>query len=257
MHLPISKMAHWRIGFNIIFFTAIFLSPLSVFASATDGTIDVNNKFAWGDQIGWVNFGTAGGNVHVTDPGLTGYAWSSNYGWINLAPAHAGVANTCSGVLSGYGWGENVGYVNFGGVSISASGKFTGTAVAPGGLGSITFDCKNCSVTTDWRYCGSRGGGSTPPGGSGGSSGGGGGGTGYPATGTLPTPILGPPAKSGCEAEYAIGDFNCDGRVDIVDLSIILYYYQRSGASVARYDLNRNGTVDFPDISIMMYHWTG
>jgi hypothetical protein len=230
-----------------------------VSASTTDGTIDSTNKYAWGNNLGWVNFGTAGGNVHVTSAGLTGYAWSANYGWINLAPAQAGVSNTCTGALTGYGRGQNVGYVNFGGVSINASGKFAGTAVVSGGggLGSLTFDCINCNVTTDWRYCSSGSGG----GGSGGSGGGGGtgGGTGYFGTSTIPvaTSPYTPPTGSYCDAQARIGDFNCDGRIDLIDLSIFLYYYGRADAGIARYDLNRNGIVDFPDISILMYHWTG
>jgi len=239
-------------------FAAILL-PFLVFASATDGTIDSTNKYAWGDSLGWLNFGTSGGNVHVTKASITGYIWSENYGWINLAPSSAGVTNSCTGALSGYAWSENVGYVNFGGVSIDASGKFSGQAVAPGNLGKINFDCSNCDVTTDWRAsvaCASGGGGGSPGGGGGG---GGGGGTGYFVTGTVPvaTSPYNPPVSSYCDAQAKIGDFNCDGRVNIIDLSIFLYYYARSDSGAARYDLNRDGTVDFPDISIMMYHWTG
>lgn len=246
--------------FFFLLFASFFLLP-SARASTTDGTIDSTNKFAWGNDLGWVNFGTSGGNVHVTSAGLTGYAWSANYGWIDLAPLQAGVSNTCTGALSGYGWGQNVGYVNFGGVTINSSGKFIGTAVVSGGgsgdtnLGSISFDCTNCNVTTDWRYCSSGSGGG---GGSGGS--GGGGGTGYyngTGTITVATSPYTPPVGSYCDAQARIGDFNCDGRVNLVDLSIFLYYYHRADTGASRYDLNRNGTVDFPDISILMYHWTG
>jgi len=244
---------------------AIFLFlPLLALASGSDGTIDSTNKFAWGDYLGWVNFGTAGGNVHVTKNGLTGYAWSSNYGWINLAPPHAGVTNSCTGQLGGYGWGENTGYVNFSGVSIDSSGRFNGTAVAPAGLGGVSFDCAHCNVQTDWRAsvaCASGGGG----GGGGGGGSGGGGGTGYYNTTTIPTTPTNPtstpqppvPQTNYCSEQAKIGDFNCDGKVDFVDLSIFLYYYNQSGSNSSRYDLNHNGTVDFPDVSIIMYHWTG
>jgi hypothetical protein len=51
-------------------------------------------------------------------------------------------------------------------------------------------------------------------------------------------------------------DFNGNGACGIADLSILLYYYGKSGSSVVRYDLSRNGTVDFPDISILFYYWT-
>ncbi len=97
---------------------------------------------------------------------------------------------------------------------------------------------------------------SPPPSGGGGSnSGGGGGGAGYYAppagTSTLRTaPPLLPPA-------FQAADFNGDNRIDIVDLSILLYYYWRSDAAALRYDLNHDGVVDFPDVSILMYYWTG
>lgn len=216
------------------------------FASSTDGTIDVNQKYAWGDTLGWLNFGTSGGNVHVTDAALTGYVWSENFGWIHLNPSKSGVLNDGNGHLSGDGWGTNTGYVSFSGVTINSSGKFTGTAVGSV-AGNISFDCPGCNVVTDWRPQSSRGGG----GGGGGTGGGGivsagGGGTGYPGLGPLP----GAPA-----ACVRTADFNHDGRVDIIDLSILLYYYGRSGPSICPYDLNGNGTVDFPDISILMYYW--
>jgi hypothetical protein len=54
------------------------------FASITDGTIDSTYKYAWGENIGWINFGTTQGNVHITDSEMTGYAWGENIGWISL-----------------------------------------------------------------------------------------------------------------------------------------------------------------------------
>src|SRR5437867_2687672 len=74
-------------------------------AQATDGTIDSTFKYAWGENIGWLNFGTTGGNIKVTDAALSGYIWSENFGWINLNPTFGGVTNNGSGVLSGYAWG--------------------------------------------------------------------------------------------------------------------------------------------------------
>lgn len=51
-------------------------------------------------------------------------------------------------------------------------------------------------------------------------------------------------------------DFNDDGECGIADLSILLFYYGRSGPAIARYDLSKNNIVDFPDISILFYYWT-
>jgi len=137
---------------GIVFFIVLIGLVLSVnfaFASSTDGTIDSTYKYAWGENIGWVNFGTSNGNVHVTDSGLSGYALSENVGWINLN----NVANDGQGNLSGYAWGENVGWINFaptnGGVVINSSGEFTGSALGEN-IGWIIFN-GDYKVKTDWR----------------------------------------------------------------------------------------------------------
>jgi hypothetical protein len=66
----------------------------------------------------------------------------------------------------------------------------------------------------------------------------------------LPTPPpLIPPV-------FQMFDLNGDYRIDIVDLSILLYYYERSDDAALRCDFNKNGVVDFSDVSIMMYYWT-
>lgn len=51
-----------------------------------------------------------------------------------------------------------------------------------------------------------------------------------------------------------IGDLNCDGRVNLVDFSIMLYWWKKPNIIA---DLNANGVVDLPDFSIMLYWWTG
>lgn len=51
-------------------------------------------------------------------------------------------------------------------------------------------------------------------------------------------------------------DLSGDCRVDLIDLSILLYYYEEAGPTIARYDFNENGRVDFPDISVLMFYWT-
>jgi hypothetical protein len=131
-------------------FIGIFLNSNIVFASTTDGTIDSTYKYAWGENIGWINFGCSNCNVHITDSTLTGYAWSDNYGWINLNPTTSGVKNNNEGTLSGYAWGEKLGWINFNGATINSSGVFAGSASGDNS-GQISFDCTNCSVKTDWR----------------------------------------------------------------------------------------------------------
>jgi len=52
------------------------------------------------------------------------------------------------------------------------------------------------------------------------------------------------------------GDFNCDGKVGFVDLSILLYHFEQPRIRAALYDLNSDGIVDIADISILFYFWT-
>jgi len=214
--------------------------PFVAFASQTNGTIDPAHAYAWGDDVGWVNFGTTGGNVTITDSALTGYAWSSNFGWIDLAPTQAGVTNDGNGTLGGYAWNENIGWINFSGVTINNSGMFAGVATTAD-EGTINFNCSECIVTTDWRPASVRNGSSTAP-----VSGGGGGGGSAISSSSIPY-----------SANCGMADFNCDGRVNLIDLSILLSHYGQSVSANSPYDLDRSGTIDFPDISILMYYWTG
>lgn len=58
----------------------------------------------------------------------------------------------------------------------------------------------------------------------------------------------------GEEGVCAGADLNQDGKVNITDFSILLYYW---GTNNACADQNHNGSVDLIDFSIMMYNWTG
>ena len=116
------------------------------------GNIDTIKKWAWGTNVGWVNFapvvgvdGSHGATVQADH--LEGYAWGESIGWIRLGTHTGGGAysysntsatnygvnrNQASGVLSGYAWGSNVGWIKFnpanGGVTIAAAGSFDGYA---------------------------------------------------------------------------------------------------------------------------------
>jgi len=150
----------------IILAVGAFFLPLAVEASGTSGTIDSTYKYAWGEKIGWINFGAANGGVSITDSAITGYAWSANYGWINLAPAGSGVKNDGEGNLSGSAWGEDIGWITFDGVKIGTNGEFTGYATTTN-LGVVNFNCNNphiantCAssdfkIKTDWRPISAR-----------------------------------------------------------------------------------------------------
>ncbi|MCJ7622564.1 MAG: class F sortase [Anaerolineaceae bacterium] len=111
------------------------------------GGIDPTDKWAWGTNIGWINFAPTHGSVTAYDDHLEGYVWGENIGWIRLGSYARGSSHTYandaadtygvnhngSGVLSGYAWGTNVGWINFnpthGGVTINPStGSFDGYA---------------------------------------------------------------------------------------------------------------------------------
>jgi hypothetical protein len=103
---------------------------------------DDGSKYAYGENIGWLNLGTRDGDVVVADANLTGYVWAENIGWVNLAPNYAdpnvGIKNDGTGLLTGYAWGENVGWINFNprvpgdpnhyGVTVNTEGNFDGWA---------------------------------------------------------------------------------------------------------------------------------
>lgn len=50
-------------------------------------------------------------------------------------------------------------------------------------------------------------------------------------------------------------NFNGDGRVGILDLSILLYYIDHPPSPLGMYDLNEDGILDFLDISVLFYYW--
>jgi len=104
--------------------------------------VDPNNtgaQYAWGENIGWVNFEPSQGpGVTISNGGATGYAWGENVGWINLNCRNnsATCATTKSyGIvrdgtkLGGYAWGENIGWISF------SCGNKPSTCAATGNYG--------------------------------------------------------------------------------------------------------------------------
>src|ERR1017187_3111703 len=91
-------------------------------------TIDAINRYAYGANIGWMDWYADGANGAVIGAYVcSGYIYSANVGWINLgsgSPANQiqyqnnsaadfGVNQDGLGKLSGYAWGANIGWVNF------------------------------------------------------------------------------------------------------------------------------------------------
>lgn len=78
------------------------------------------------------------------------------------------------------------------------------------------------------------------------SSGGGGGGGG----GVYISPPPLPPKPT-----LPTGDFNGDGFINFRDLSILLYWFSKTGPEITSYDLNGDKKINFVDVSILLYRW--
>ncbi len=144
------------------FLLALLLALLAVGVAYAAANIDGTNKWAYGTNIGWLNFAPShGGGVTVYTDHLEGYVWAENIGWIRLnsdgTPPYANDSasnygvnyNNTTGELSGYAWGTNIGWINFnpthGGVTINTTtGDFDGYAWGEN-VGWIHF--KNTSGT--------------------------------------------------------------------------------------------------------------
>ncbi len=114
-----------KMGLILVLFWV--LSSLQSVWAAT-GSIHTDQKWAWSENAGWVNFRPWHGGIALHGSGaqayLTGYAWTENTGWIKLGSDGIGpYGNTTSGdwgvnadgdgKLSGYAWSENAGWINF------------------------------------------------------------------------------------------------------------------------------------------------
>ena len=73
---------------------AVMVLRLVAVAQAAGGNIDAVDKWAWGTNVGWINFAPTHGGVTVYDDHLEGYAWGENIGWIRLGTYEGGDAHT-------------------------------------------------------------------------------------------------------------------------------------------------------------------
>lgn len=72
-----------------------------------------------------------------------------------------------------------------------------------------------------------------------------------PFSQTLSFSVLAPVAV--CQG----ADLNFDGEVNIIDFSILLYFWHSTSPENICVDINQDGIVDLVDFSIIMYYWTG
>ncbi|MBU0491492.1 MAG: hypothetical protein KKA73_05175 [Chloroflexi bacterium] len=148
----------------------VLLAGLALCLASVAQAAGNTSGYAWGANVGWINFNPTDGGVTVYSDHLEGYTWGENIGWIRLGSYESGGAHTYandaadtygvnrdgSGNLSGYAWGTNVGWISFdptgGGVTIDPStGEIDGYAWGEN-VGWIHF--KNASpeygVVTTW-----------------------------------------------------------------------------------------------------------
>lgn len=80
---------------------------------------------------------------------------------------------------------------------------------------------------------------------------GGGGGGGGIAPEVLPKPVKPKPS------DRIISRLDCNGdkRINLVDLSCLLYYADKTGPIIEPYDFNSDSVVDLIDVSILLYYW--
>lgn len=112
----------------------LLLLLLTTTAGALDAatTISGTNRFAFGANVGWINFRpdqpASPNGIVFGEYFLSGFAFGANFGWIdfgdgtptngiryqNIGASDFGVNHDGAGNLSGFAFGANVGWINFG-----------------------------------------------------------------------------------------------------------------------------------------------
>ena len=134
---------------RVMRWAVVALLAVTLAAWAGDTGTDPAHKYAWGENVGWLNAHSDHHTVtiHYSEGiggWLTGHLWAENIGWIVMgSPGGGPFANTTAdnwgvnlaggGKLSGYAWGENVGWINFDHAHCDAAinpanGEFSGHA---------------------------------------------------------------------------------------------------------------------------------
>ena len=104
----------------------LVIGSLASVSAAT--TINPANKYAWGANVGWLDWrGDTSNGAVIGEYVCSGYVYAANVGWINLgsgSPTNGiyyqnlsandfGVNQDGLGNLRGYAWGANIGWINF------------------------------------------------------------------------------------------------------------------------------------------------
>jgi len=102
----------------------LFVLNIIITTYAFSSNIDHQEKYAWSENIGWINFRPDNNGLTIYDNYIKGYFWSENIGWVlagsntngpyeNNSDSNWGVNIDESGKLSGFAWSENTGWINF------------------------------------------------------------------------------------------------------------------------------------------------
>ena len=149
----------------------IFLALLVVgglaLPSPAATTVNATNKFAYGANIGWMDWrGDTNNGASIGEYVCAGYIYSANVGWIHLgsgvptngiryqnnSPTDYGVNHDGLGNLRGYAYGANIGWINFENLGAPkvdlGTGRFSGS-VYSANCGWISLSNAFAVVRTD------------------------------------------------------------------------------------------------------------
>lgn len=179
MHRPIpARVETFRINdfvknryFPLAIISCFLFCSLIALHAAT--TVDLENRYAYGANVGWINWVADTNNGAVMgDYVCSGYIYSANMGWINLgngSPTNGiryqnlsandfGVNQDGLGNLSGYAWGANIGWITFeqtyGKPKVNLFTGVLGGYAWSANCGWISLSNAQAQVQTDYLYPG-------------------------------------------------------------------------------------------------------
>jgi hypothetical protein len=138
---------------------------------AINTTIDPANRYAYGANLGWIDWGNTANGAVIGQYYCAGNLYVANAGWINLgggAPLDGihyqnlsatdfGINNDGLGNLRGYAYGANIGWINFeanGAPKVDLkTGKFSGS-IYSANCGWISLNNAVAFVQTDTLWPG-------------------------------------------------------------------------------------------------------
>jgi len=236
-------MTRTSIGTYSYLYTTSGLAPIGTWESVFSATVEIGKTLPGNDYWTVVNspaqviinsitdntVPSIAANVTITNEGLSGYEYQ--YEWCIVTSSNnacGGGDDTFHGVAAKYlNPGEDFNTILTG--DIPTAGNYFFKMIVYFGVESSGASRSFTAVN-----------GSVPPGG--GSGGGGGGGS-----------VTPPPQTGICGRR---GDFNCDGKVNSIDFSIMLYYWKSRPPFRNQYvDINKDTKIDSVDFSIMLYEW--